>query len=434
MGRAVPGGIDPTDSGVIAIKGFLSRAKLTSIWLIRCPGALGMLPIYTAGGDTMIRERGVLSLSALAGASTARVLNLHHIGSENAHNPQHWEKPLFVCPAINNAFLFKHGLKADEKYLFISSRAVVTKLVIPFDRNDLLVGGQAIFVDQRGYDKTLRAAGNYSSEILERDSYILRLLNAIPSFDPFLLRDRLLNDKIAVSQSYFAISQGDQDRMHSFVSAELARLVSHTSGNDVGSPHHRLVSAMLASEVGDTLEPLRAILGLAGNDFRDGIFGWRGFLYYKWSMDNFWPDVMPVLREIHEIQPQESQTPDQQFFLTRVRKTIIASVRDAGNEVNKALLLYNDVFGELVNNQSAKHFRDFLLSTPLMFLELGEQLGAISHIVSFWRHRFPKDSKCVVDAAELVAILQDFTTGFSEKMQPRSEVIKRPIVIDGIRA
>src|SRR5580698_8013466 len=151
-------------------------------------------------------------------------------------------------------------------------------------------------------------------------------------------------------------------------------------------------------------------------------------------MDNFWPDVMPVLREIHEIQPQGSQTPDQQLFFTRVRKTIIASVRDAGNEVNKALLLYNDVFGELVNNPSAKHFRDFLLSTPLMFLELGEQLGAISHIVSFWRHRFPKDSKCVVDAAELVAILQDFTTGFSEKMQPRSEAIKRPIVIDGIRA
>src|SRR6267154_2188023 len=171
-------------------------------------------------GDPMIRERGVLSLSALKGASTARVLNLHHIGSDNAQNPEHWAKPLFVCPAINNAFLFKHGLKSDEKYLFTSRHAVVTKLVVPFDRKDLLAGGQAIFVDQRGYAETLRAAGNYSSEMFERDDYILRLLNAIPSFDPFLLRDRLLNDKIAVSPSYFTISQVDQDRMHSFASAE----------------------------------------------------------------------------------------------------------------------------------------------------------------------------------------------------------------------
>jgi hypothetical protein len=385
-------------------------------------------------GDSMIRERGVLSLSALKGASTARVLNLHHIGSGNAHNPEHWNKPLFVCPAINNAFLFKHGLRSDEKYLFTSKRAVVTKLVVPFDRKDLLAGGQAIFVDQRGYAETLRAAGNYSSEMFERDDYVLRLLNAIPSFDPFLLRDRLLNDKIAVSPSYFAISQGDQDRMHKFVSMELAKLVSTTAAGNADSPHERLVSAMLSSEIGETLEPLRAILDLTGNDFRDGIFSWRGFLYYKWSMDNFWPDVVPVLRQINEIQPQGSQTPDQKIFLTGVRKTIIASVRDAGHEVNKALTQYDHVFGELVANQSAKHFRDFLLSAPLMFLELGEQLGAISHIVSFWRYRFPTDSQCAVEASELVVILQDFATGFREKMQPELGTIKQPTVIDGIRA
>ena len=66
--------------------------------------------------------------------------------------------------------------------------------------------------------------------------------------------------------------------------------------------------------------------------------------------------------------------------------------------------------------------------------ELGEQLGAISHIVSFWRYRFPTGSKCAVDAAELVAILHDFTTGFGEKMQPRSGIIKQPTVIDARRA
>ena len=46
-------------------------------------------------------------------------------------------------------------------------------------------------------------------------------------------------------------------------------------------------------------------------------------------------------------------------------------------------------FADLVANQSPKTFRDFLLCAPYMFLELGEKLGAISHIVSFWRYRFP---------------------------------------------
>jgi hypothetical protein len=191
---------------------------------------------------------------------------------------------------------------------------------------------------------------------------------------------------------------------------------------------------MLSSEVGEALEPLRAILDLTGNDFRDGIFSWRGFLYYKWSMDNFWPDVMPVLREIHEFQPMGFQTPDQRLFLTNIRKKIIESVRDAGREVNNSLSNFNSAFGQLVANQSAKAFREFLLSAPLMFLELGEQLGAISHIVSFWRYRFPKASLRDVDAAELVVILQDFATGFGEKMQLKPGIVKQPKVIDGIRA
>ena len=64
-----------------------------------------------------------------------------------------------------------------------------------------------------------------------------------------------------------------------------------------------MVSAMLSNKVDEKLEPLRLTLGLTGNDFREGVFSWRGFLYYKWSMGKFWPDVMGVLREINAIQP-----------------------------------------------------------------------------------------------------------------------------------
>ena len=70
------------------------------------------------------------------------------------------------------------------------------------------------------------------------------------------------------------------------------------------------------------------------------------------------------------------------------RRTIIEMVRDNGNHVNKALGVYDASFQDLVENQTPKTFRDFLLSAPHMFLELGEKLGAISHIVSFWRYRF----------------------------------------------
>ena len=375
----------------------------------------------------MANDRSVRFLSALGGASTSRVLNLYRIALDNANNPEHWEKPLFRSTVINRAFLLKHRTRADESYLFGSPKAVATKIIIPVDPADLKAGGRSLFVDQRGYADMLASAGNYSGDALDRDLWVLRLLNAVPSLDPFLLREHLRNNKIEVAASYFAISEGDQTRMHDFVGGEMSKLVMLAGGGDGAG--NRLVSAMLSNQIDEKLEPLRLTLGLTGNDFREGVFSWRGFLYYKWSMGKFWPDVMGVLRDINAIQPVGGQTPEQKVYLASARRNIIDRVRDNGNEVNKALAVYDASFGDLVENQSPRKFRDFLLSAPYMFLELGEKLGAISHIVSFWRYRFSPGS-AQIDSEELAAIFQDFSSGFGEKLKGENSLIKKPVVID----
>jgi hypothetical protein len=307
---------------------------------------------------------------------------------------------------------------------------VATKIIIPFDSTDLRAGGRSLFVDQRGYVDMLRSAGNYSAEKLERDMSVLRLLNAVPSLDPFLLREHLRMHEIDVSSAYFAISEGDQERMHNFVVQEMSQLVALAGDTGNGQSGNRLVTAMLSNEINEKLEPLRLTLGLTGNDFREGVFSWRGFLYYKWSMGKFWPDVMSVLREINAITPHGPVSPEQKVFLGGVRRNIIEMVRDNGQHVNKSLGVYDAAFRDLTAKQTPKTFRDFLLSAPYMFLELGEKLGAISHIVSFWRYRFPPNSPSTIDAEELAAIFQDFSSGFGDKVQSESSLIKRPAVID----
>jgi hypothetical protein len=273
----------------------------------------------------------------------------------------------------------------------------------------------------------LRQAGNYSSKSLDRDLTMLRLLNTVPSLDPFLLREHLRNNKIEVAPCYFAISEGDQERMYRFVSQEMSRLIALAGGGNSSS--NRLVSAMLSNAVDEKLEPLRLTLGLTGDDFREGVFSWRGFLYYKWSMGAFWPDVMDVLREINKIRPIGALTPDQKVYLTAARRSIIEMVRDSGNHVTKSLAVYDASFADLVARQAPKTFRDFLMSAPYMFLELGEKLGAISHIVSFWRYRFPRGAAASIDAEELSAIFQDFSSSFGDKVD-EGMLIRRPAVLD----
>jgi len=375
-------------------------------------------------------DRSVRFLDALGGASTSRVLNLCKIARDNARNPEHGEKPLFVSPIINRAFILKHRTRTDETYLFPSPRSSATKIITPFDESDLRAGGRAIFVEQRGYREALRQMGSYRDERLDRDHTVLCLLDAVPSLDPFLLREHLRNHEIEVAPCYFAISEGDQERMHCFVTAELSRLVQLAGGGPGSESSNRMVSALLSSRVDEKLEPLRLTLGLTGNDFREGVFSWRGFLYYKWSMEKFWPDVMGVLRQINAIQPQGPVTPEQKVYLAGARRAIIAMVRDNGTHVAKALSVYDTSFADLVAHQAPKTFRDFLLSAPYMFLELGEKLGAISHIVSFWRYRFPPGGPTLIDAEELSAIFQDFSSGFGEKIKADASPLKPVEVID----
>src|SRR6201996_4401947 len=111
----------------------------------------------------------------------------------------------------------------------------------------------------------------------------------------------------------------------------MSKLVDLAGGNETAS--RRLVTALLSNQINEKLEPLRLTLGLTGNDFREGVFSWRGFLYYKWSMGKFWPDVMGVLREINTIHPYGGLTPEQKVYLGAARRNIIEMVRDNGNHV-----------------------------------------------------------------------------------------------------
>jgi hypothetical protein len=217
--------------------------------------------------------------------------------------------------------------------------------------------------------------------------------------------------------------------MKAFVVAEISRLTQLLGGGQSEHSAQRMVAAMLSSDVAEELAPLRETLGLTGDDFRQGVFSWRGFLYYKWAVAKFWPEVMGVLRQIKEIQPHGGLTPQLVAALAQARNSIIMLVRDNSQDVDRILSVYDKSFSALVAQQAPKAFRDFLLSAPQTFLEIGEKMGAISHIVEFWRHRFPAGTPARVDADELSTIFQDFTSGFADRVKGDGPSIKMPAVI-----
>lgn len=361
-------------------------------------------------------DRNTRSLVALEKtASTSRVLNLLAVENAHAHTPEWVEAPFFKNRVLNGAIIIKHRLRSDDQFLFGDFRASATKILIPFERTDLTLGGRSFFVGQRGWVELLNEACNYPPD-LAYDLEVLRMIDGLPSLDPFLVRETLRRNSINIAPCYFAISQADTERMHAYVGEAITELVEMAIGNmngmaGSGANLKRLVAALLSTDVDERLEPLRITLQLEGESFREGVFSWKGFLYYKWSLSVLWPDLKRVATEIAQLQITGKREIETAAYLTAARQRLQTAIVTQKNSIARTLKVYDDAFQALTERGEPKTFRDFLLRAPDMFISLGEKVGVISHIGSFWRYRFPPGRPLTASVEEALDILQDFESG-----------------------
>jgi hypothetical protein len=361
----------------------------------------------------MATDKTIRNLASLKGASSSRVLNLVAIALSSTEQEDSQGAPLFHSSVLNSSIILKHRLRPDEVQCFDDRRAVATKIIVPFQKAELRIGGQSLFIGQRGFESLILEIGNFRDpDSLEKDLRVLKLIETVPSLDPFILREYLRSNGIQADDRYFRISAPELLRMHEYAAKEVGRLTAMATGASdkrLGLSAAKLTSALLSNEVSERLEPLRLTLNLPAVEFCEGVFGWRGFIYYKWSLGEFWPKLIEVLRSIKKAQPSGRTDPERLRFLEQNKNSILRGAKRCSDDVRHVIGIYDNAYATLIENQYPKLFREFLLEAPSLFLEFGEKIGAMSHIASFWQYRFPSGSTMGADADELAAIFEDFS-------------------------
>jgi hypothetical protein len=352
-------------------------------------------------------NREIRDLAALQrSGSSSRVLNLSHL--EGCLEPDYAEQPFFLNRTLNTSIIVKHRVRGDERYLFDHVVTNATKVIVPFCGSDLSLGGRSLFVGQRSWREMLDDL--CAAADLERDGRILQLMDQLPSLDPFLLREHLKRHGFEIGRSYFAITPGDYERMQQFVKREISRLIelafsnSRTAAADTG----KLVEALLSSRVDERFEPLRRTLGLEGEAYREGVFCWKGFLYYKWVLSDLWPKVEDVLHELRHFRISGPRDKEIMRAIEHSRSRLALAIHSRRREVAETLQVYDNAFRDLTENGDPGTFRAFLVQAPSMFTSLGERIGGLSHIASFWRYCVPTPNAKAMAADELLDMLQDF--------------------------
>jgi hypothetical protein len=361
----------------------------------------------------MAQKQNFRSLAALSRtASTSRVLNLCAVAAKHGDEPDYSEQPFFLTPLLNTCVIIKHAVRPHERSDFTSPPYIATKVILPFDRNNLGLGGRSVFVGQRGWTETLREMSG--TKDVQRDIDLLDALDELPSLDPFLLREHLARREYTIGSSYFDISEADVERMQRFVADQIGHLINLAFQGKGGHEQNtaKLVQVLLTNQPDARLEPLRLTLKLEGEAYKEGIFSWKGFLYYKWVLSTLAERMANVTVQIAQLKPQGTCSTEMAAQIGNYKSRLVRDVEASKKAAISTLGVYDGAFKQLTENSDPTSFRDFLLKSPALFVSLGESVGGISHIVSYWDYRFARGQPLRVQSEEVLEILQEFDGSF----------------------
>jgi hypothetical protein len=342
-------------------------------------------------------------------ASTSRVLNLSRIFAAYGRMQAYAANPFFRNSQLNKALLIKHTLRPGEHELFACPRRTATKIILPFDAADLRLGGRSIFINQTGYVNFTRSWLNSDDPTGNTDLQILQHLDDIPSLDPFLVREQLARFGFRPDPCYLQISPHDLSAMAGFANAEIERLVMSAFGGGMEAASVWLTSKILANDLDSDLDPLKRTFRMSDGDFAEGMFSWRGFLYFKWRQTQLQADIKRVVDGLYGYRTIGPADETVRAHLAEMRPRLAKKLISSVVATRKRLAIYDEAYQALTREADPAPFRRFLLDGPKMFFELGENIGVLSHIGAFWDYRMnARAGQADLTAPELADILTDF--------------------------
>lgn len=358
------------------------------------------------------------------GGATPRILDLWSISRRFRHTREHQSQPLFKNPRLNSSFLIKHTVRAHDRPYLCDDTPVVTKVIIPVDIEDLSMGGHTFIVQEQEFDRRLRDFLGISGSNKHFDADLERLkeLSDLPSFDPFLLADRFAEGETPVARLYFNITKSDQEAMRRHVAQQIASIVGLAFGSHELKHDDRralkFAEQLLKDDHTGSLDQLRTTLGLSEDEFTEGIFGWKGTLYYRWNIDGAKVDLLAFLKEINTLTVSNA-TPVETEQINTIRRSIMTEVRARWRALNSVIDEYDREFALFCQGGDPTAIRRFLLNAPEYFHDLGSDLGVVTHVTSYWKYWWTDRAKGTLPAREAMEIFPSFLRSLTRDIGPR---------------
>jgi hypothetical protein len=336
---------------------------------------------------------------------------------ERSGRPEGPETGLFfVTRRLNDIIVIKEpnggatGMRAGPG----AAQGVRTKLFVPYDVSDPYEGGSSIYTDDPGFEEALKqliggegdAAQRFSSD-LER----LRMLEQLPSLDPFLLKDRCALAGWTIDDVYFRLSAAAWANIREHICERFATIgrFAATGGRDMSREQvQKLVDTIWEARDLEPIHPFLAALGLPTERANEMFYAWKAISYFDYEWQRSTDRLRGFSAWLQAVQPRGPAHREDRDAIEEDRGQIRTRLRGKVAEAAKIMADYNESFDTLFNKrQSAKPFAAFMTAAPTHFLTLGTSLNAIYHTLAVWSDataRVPERNS--LPPAQLVRLLR----------------------------
>ena len=323
-----------------------------------------------------------------------RVLNCLRIGDRLVTEAKGGEpKLLFKTSILNKIVIFKDLRHVAKSFGTGRELNVGTKIYLPFNGNRLSEGGQTFFFDRREFGHIMSSVIDMSNperrEAIEADAQILELLETLPTFAPFLLRDLFERSQIVADRLYCDIPETEWHEIRAFIRERFRQILSAVTGESASETRHaldRLLDKLWDLTDIPALEALAAAFGLPTANCVDRFHAWKGTLYFCWIFETLqrsilemgsWLNDWPKLVLAYPPQFRNAAKSRFQSLQTDIFKHL-RSVELILSEYERA---FNDLF---VHGSGPSRFIKFLSDAQMHFTDCGTGIGMLQHAHEVW--------------------------------------------------
>jgi len=327
-------------------------------------------------------------LKPMLDTGSPRVFNCNEMSRRVfAQNPE--ATPFFHNKAMNSIVLIKDTVPTNERQ--VGEPSVATKLYFPFNENNIYEGGRTIFFHAKGIEG---AISDYCGEsaltqtALAHDMTVLRLLQRLPSLDPFLMKDAFLREKLVADPAYFEVSEEAWSEIELFMLQKFETLIFAAFPDAKSSEEkaRQLIDKIWEAKDIDALLPLIEAFRLPKDRALEIFSAWKGIVYYSFQYNKEQGRFIELVKWIVENSAPRTgvpaaETKDVQTCMTQAREQL----RIEWQKTDEIVKAYQSSYDKMFKDRTgSSDFLAFLQNSDKTYWEIGSSLGKINHAIYCW--------------------------------------------------